>query len=165
MSFINRRHEICILHSCLHAVCEGAAASSLHRRGGDTGRVRWRAVSDAAFVRAAREQDIALHAPGRTPAVLDLPVLRAGLGAHAYGEDAVVELLATGFTLDDALLVGLEDGLVGLDRDRKRADGEGSRHGCLALHVLVAATWPRACAWSWCTCLSRRSPTCTGSPS
>merc|ERR1719460_1591295 len=98
----------------------------LHRRGGDAGRVRWRAVSDTALVRAASEKNVAVHAPGRAPAVLDLPVLRASLGAH-----------------DDALLVGREDGLVSLDRDRKRADGEGSRHGCLALHVLVAANLGR----------------------
>merc|ERR1711865_1210297 len=54
-----------------------------------------RRQEDAALATGLRvallEQDVPVHAPRRAPAVLHFPVIRAGVGAVAHDEHAVVE--------------------------------------------------------------------------
>ena len=61
------------------------------------------------------ELDIALVSPGVSPGVLDEPVVLAGLGTEADGEDGVVEVGSAVGVVHDTGLVELEAELVGLD--------------------------------------------------
>eukprot|EP00128_Syssomonas_multiformis_P003521 Colp12_sorted_trinity150504_noHs@28039 len=84
------------------------------------------------------EEDVAIHAPRRTPGVLHLVVVGAVQGAVADGQDAVVQVGAAG-SGEHTRLVQLEGGLVGLDGDGHGLLSQGGHHGGVGvlLHVSV----------------------------
>ena len=101
-----------------------------HRRRGRPGGhglglgVRGR-VGEAAHVGARQHVHVAVEAPGRAPAVLDRPVLGAGLRGVADDQHAVVELGAAGRVVEDARLVQLPLRARGVDGDRDGLLGDG----------------------------------------
>ena len=74
------------------------------------------------------ELDVTLVTPGGVPGVLDEPVVLAGLSAPSDGKDGVVEAGTARGAVENTTLVGLEDVLVGLDRDSKGLNGKGGLH-------------------------------------
>jgi len=116
--------------------------SSHHRlRGGVAGGQLDAALAIAAVVGGtAAEQHVAAHAPVRTPAVLDLVVVRARVSAVADGEHAMVQVGAAGGR-EHTRGVELERGLVGLDGDRDGLLRNGRNERILVggLHIREAS--------------------------
>mmetsp|Transcript_9889 Transcript_9889/g.25494 ORF Transcript_9889/g.25494 Transcript_9889/m.25494 type:complete len:307 (+) Transcript_9889:377-1297(+) len=104
-----------------------------------TGRIRG-LRGDAAHVLALDHADVARLAPGRTPRVLHLVVVLARVRAEADRKHTVVEVGAARDVVEDARLVELEGGLVGLDGDGNGLlrDGVLERRLVARWHVLEA---------------------------
>ena len=87
----------------------------------------------AALVAALGHLDVAVHAPGGAPGVLDDPVVLAAVGTVADGQHSVVQVAAAAVGLVvDAARVQLERVVAGVD-----ADGDGADVADGVLHVVL----------------------------
>lgn len=115
--------------------CGGGRRARRTRR--THGWVRW-LHGDATLARSGGDvlgqHDVSTRAPGWAPAVLNLPVGLAPIGAIADDEDTMVELGATG-AREHPSLVELEARLVSFDGDRNRSLLDSSHE--LGLAVLL----------------------------
>ena len=106
--------------------CHSLPSARLHARVAGVG-------GHAALVAALGHLDVAVHAPGGAPGVLDEPVVLAAVGTVADGQHSVVQIAAAAVGLVvDAARVQLEREVAGVD-----ADGEGSDVADGVLHAVL----------------------------